>query len=494
MTYHLAIDIGASSGRHILGSLENGKIVLEEIHRFDNSQIRRNGHDCWDHEALAKHVIDGLKACAAVGKIPATVGVDTWGVDFILLDENLRPCSDMVAYRDARTQGMAEELEKKLSFAEHYARTGIQKAIFNTVYQLQALRLEHPEELERAAHFLMVPDYVNFRLTGKVANEYTNATTSALVNARTKTWDPDVLSALDVPARIFGPLSTPGTVLGGFSEEVAREVGFNATVVLPATHDTGSAYLSVPARDDRAIFLSSGTWSIIGVENPEVITTPESQAANFSNEGGSWYRFRFLKNIMGLWMIQSVRRELNGVDYVQGKGRAATERALADLKGLKAEGEKWSFAELADAARAAAGFKSVVNAADPRFFAPESMIGAVIDACRESSQPVPGTVGELVKCIYLSLAASYAKEATELANITGKTYTSLNIVGGGSQDDYLNELTAEATGLEVFAGPMEGTATGNLIMQFIHSGEIADLAAARKAVARSFTSLAGDAQ
>ena len=486
MTYHLAIDIGASSGRHILGHLENGRIVLEEIHRFDNSQIRRNGHDCWDHEALAGHIIDGLKACAAQGKIPATVGVDTWGVDFILLDKDLRPCSDMVAYRDSRTQGMDAVIEKKLPFDELYAKTGIQKAVFNTIYQLQALRLEHPEQFERAAHFLMVPDYVNFRLTGKISNEYTDATTGALVNARTKTWDESVLAAIDVPSRIFGPLSTPGTVLGGFSEAVKREVGFDATVVLPATHDTGSAYLAVPARDDKAIFLSSGTWSIIGVENPDAITTPESLAANFSNEGGAWYRFRFLKNIMGLWMMQSVRRELNGVDYVEGKGREATEKALATLKGLKSVGEKWSFPDLIAAARGATGFTSVVNAADNRFFAPDSMAAEIIAACVESGQSVPSTVGELVQCIYLSLSASYAKEAKLLAGVTGKTYTSLNIVGGGSQDAYLNELTAKATGLEVFAGPIEGTAIGNLIVQFIHSGEFSDLAAARAAVAKSF--------
>ena len=484
MNYHLAIDIGASSGRHILGHLEGGRIVLEEMHRFDNSQVRKDGHDCWDHEALAQHVIDGIKACAAAGKIPSTIGIDTWGVDFILLDDELRPCSDMMAYRDARTEGMDAEVEKVLPFAEHYARTGIQKAIFNTVYQMAGLKREHPEQLEKAAHFLMVPDYLNFRLTGKISNEYTDATTTALVNARTKTWDDEILARLGLPQRIFGGLSTPGTALGGLSPEVQAEVGFDATVILPATHDTGSAYLAVPARDDKAIYLSSGTWSIIGVENAEPITTPESCAANFSNEGGAWYRFRFLKNIMGLWMMQSVRRELNGVDYVEGKGREATERALAGLKGLKGPGEKWSFGDLIDAARGASAFSSVVDAADRRFFAPESMTAAICAACAESGQAVPATVGELVQCIYLSLSASYAKEAKLLAGLTGKGYTSLNIVGGGCQDTYLNELTAKSTGLEVFAGPVEGTSIGNLIVQFIHGGEFADLAAARAAVAK----------
>ena len=486
MTYHLAIDIGASSGRHILGHIEDGKIVLEEIHRFDNSQIRKDGHDCWDHDALARHVIEGIKACAKTGKIPATIGIDTWGVDFILLDESLKPCSDMVAYRDARTTGMDEFVESIIPFADHYARTDIQKAIFNTVYQLAALKREHPDQLEKAAHFLMVPDYLNYRLTGRISNEYTDATTTALVNAREKTWDSVVLEKLGLPRRIFGDLSLPGTVLGSLSAEVQAEVGFDATVILPATHDTGSAYLAVPARDDNAVYLSSGTWSIIGVENTEPIATPESCAANFSNEGGAWYRFRFLKNIMGLWMMQSVRRELNGVEYVEGKGREATEKALAGLKGLKAPGEKWSFGDLITAARGAESFNSVVDAADKRFFAPDSMTAAVCSACEESGQAVPSTVGELVRCIYLSLAQSYAKEAKLLAGITGKTYTSLNIVGGGCQDTYLNELTAASTGLEVFAGPIEGTSIGNLIVQFIHSGEFADLAAARAVVAKSF--------
>ncbi|MBR4652826.1 MAG: rhamnulokinase [Kiritimatiellae bacterium] len=487
MTYRLAIDIGASSGRHILGHIEDGRIVLEEIYRFDNSQIRRGGHDCWDHEALVRHVVAGIKACAAAGKIPSTIGIDTWGVDFILLDDALNPCSDMVAYRDARTDGMDAEVEKTLPFAEHYARTGIQKAIFNTVYQLAALKREHPEQLEKAAHFLMVPDYLNFRLTGRIANEYTDATTTALVNAREKTWDAAVLERLGLPRRIFGELSMPGTALGGLSPEVRDEVGFDATVVLPAAHDTGSAYLAVPARDDRAVYLSSGTWSIVGVENTEPIATPESCAANFSNEGGAWYRFRFLKNIMGLWMMQSVRRELNGVEYVEGKGRAATEKALSGLGGLKAPGEKWSFPDLIEAAKGAVSFTSVVDAADRRFFAPESMAGAICAACAESGQVVPSTVGELVQCIYLSLAASYAKEVRLLAGITGKDYTSLNIVGGGCQDAYLNALTAKATGLEVFAGPVEGTSIGNLIVQFIHGGEFADLAAARAAVAKSLS-------
>ena len=483
MKKHLAIDIGASSGRHILGWVEDGKIQLKEIYRFDNSQIVRNGHDCWDIQALARHVLLGCKVAADIGEVPGTVGIDTWGVDFVLVDERGLPVGDAVAYRDKRTEGMPEYVDSIIPFNELYAHTGIQKAVFNTIYQLTALKREHPEQLEKADRLLFIPDYLNFVLTGCLANEYTDASTSSLVNAETCDWDREVIARLGLPDRIFKPLSMPGTVIGGFTSAVQSVVGYNAKVVLPACHDTGSAYLAVPARDDRAIYLSSGTWSIIGVENPEAIATPESCAANFSNEGGAWKRFRFLKNIMGLWMIQSIRRELNGVAYVEGKTGDVASEALAKISDWE-KGKKYSFADLENAARAASGFSAVVDAADKRFFAPESMTSAVCAACAESGQPEPSTVGELVQCVYSSLARCYAREAKLLASITGKEYTTLNIVGGGSQDSYLNELTAASTGLEVVAGPTEGTAIGNLIVQMIASGEFEDLVAARKAIVR----------
>ena len=477
MTYHLAIDIGASSGRHILGHLEDGKMILEEVYRFDNSQIRKDGHDCWDHQALARSVLQGIAKCKEIGQIPATIGIDTWGVDFILLDEQGLPCSDMVAYRDARTEGADALVDAAISADELYARCGIQKMLFNTIYQLAALKKEHPEQLEKAQRLLMVPEYLNFVLTGKMANEYTNATTGNLVNARAKDWDWEVIDKLGLPSRIFGKLEMPGTALGGLTSAVQATVGFDAQVVLPATHDTGSAFLAVPARDDQAVYISSGTWSLLGVENAEPITTPEAKAANFTNEGGAWYRFRFLKNIMGLWMIQSIRRELNGVDYVEGKEKTAS-WSLADYE----KGRKYSFADLENAAKAASAFAGRVNANDTRFFSPESMIAEVLAA----ADVKPATVGELMQCVYASLADCYAKMIRSLSDLTGKSYTSVNIVGGGSKDGYLNKLTAEATGLEVFAGPTEGTAIGNLIVQFIASGELADLAAARVCVGRSF--------
>jgi len=480
MKYHLAIDIGASSGRHILGHVENGKIELEEVYRFENRQIQHDGHDCWDLVALAKSVLEGIGKCREIGKIPETVGIDTWGVDFVLIGKDLMPVSDMVAYRDARTQGMDEVVEKVISKVDLYGRCGIQKMAFNTIYQLAALKREHPEQLDAAVRFLMVPDYLNFVLSGKMVNEYTDATTTNLVNAAAKDWDFELIEMLGFPKDVFGPLAMPGTVIGHFTNAVQDVVGFDAKVILPATHDTGSAYLAVPARDDCAVYLSSGTWSLLGVENKDPITTPESCAANFTNEGGAWHRFRYLKNIMGLWMIQSVRRELNGVSYVAGKEIAAV--PLADWE----KGREYSFGELCDMAVAASGFDSVVDANDQRFLSPASMIAEIRKACEDGGKPVPATIGELVRCVYMSLAKCYADAIRQLEGITGKKYTSLNIVGGGSKDSFLNELTRDATGLEVFAGPVEGTAIGNLAVQFIASGEFADLAEARKAIAESF--------
>lgn len=476
MNYFLAIDIGASSGRHILGHIANDKLQLEEVYRFVNTQVRKNGHDCWNTDALKESIVAGLKACKVAGKIPSSIGIDTWGVDFVLIDDKGRDVSDAVAYRDARTAHADEIVDACITPAELYARTGIQKQLFNSIYQLAALKREHPEQLQAAHHFLMMPDYLNYFLTGICANEYTNASTTNLVNARSKTWDTELLTALGLPTEIFGELKMPGTVLGPLRKEIADEIGFDTTVILPATHDTGSAYLAVPARDDKAVYLSSGTWSLLGIENTEPITSDAAREANFTNEGGAWYRYRFLKNIMGLWMIQSLRRELNGESYVAGK--AQNEVPLSDWQ----SGKKYSFADLEQVARAATHFSSTVAVDDARFLSPESMIAEIRAACQASGKNVPNTVGEIVQCVYLSLAQCYANAVKKLEEITGKKFTSMNIVGGGSQDTYLNELTAQATGLEVLAGPTEGTAIGNLIIQLIAAGEATDLIAARKLI------------
>lgn len=476
MQYYLAVDIGASSGRHILGHVENGSMVLEEMYRFDTKQIHKNGHDCWDMDGLWHSILEGLKECKAAGKIPVTMGIDTWAVDFVLLDGLGKPVGDAVAYRDKRTAGMDEIVSRVISPAELYERTGIQKQIFNTIYQLVALKQENPEQLASAKSFLMIPEYFNFLLTGMRQNEYTNATSTNLINVRIKTWDMELIQKLSLPPNIFGPLAMPGTSLGHFTQTVREEVGFDCEVLLPATHDTGSAFLAVPARDDKAVYISSGTWSLLGVENDKPITTEASRLQNFTNEGGFQYRYRYLKNIMGLWMIQSIRRELNGISYVSGKNGEKVEKT-----------KEISFAELEKSAREAGGFESIVDVNDEMFLAPDSMIGAVKEYCRKTEQAVPSSTGELMQCVYKSLAQCYATTIENLSHLTGRQYTSINIVGGGSKDGYLNEITSRASGLPIFVGPTEGTALGNLIVQMITAGDYPDLAAARKAIKHSFT-------
>ena len=478
--YYLAIDIGASSGRHVLGHIEDGRIVLEEMHRFDNIQQRLRGHDCWDVDMLWENVLVGLEKCREAGKVPISMGIDTWGVDFVLLDKAGNRIGDAVAYRDARTNGIADEVDAKIGLERIYSKTGIQRQSFNTIYQLAALEREHPEELALADRFLMIPEYLNYLLCGKAVNEYTNATTTCLLHASTLEWDADLLEAVGAPRRIFGPVAMPGTSLGGFTREVQERLGFDCEVVLPATHDTGSAYLAVPALDQNAVYLSSGTWSLLGAENAGPITTEAARLENFTNEGGYQLRYRFLKNIMGLWMIQSIRRELNGVDYVAGKGegRVASEKILG-------------FGDLIDMARAeeervGGAPAPCVDVNDDRFLAPESMIEEIKQACADTDQEVPQNTGAVMRCVYESLTRCYADAIKVLSELTGRTYTSINVVGGGCQDAYLNDMTAKACGLPVYAGPIEGTSLGNLVVQMLKTEEFDNLQEARDAVRVSF--------
>ena len=472
--YFLAIDIGASSGRHMLGWMEEGKMMLREMYRFENRQQEKDGHLCWDLDNLWNGVVEGLKACKKEGMIPETIGIDTWAVDFVLLDAEDKLIGNAVAYRDDRTKGMDSEVFSIIPEKELYERTGIQKQPFNTIYQLMAVKRQAPRDLERAETFLMLPDYLNFRLTGVKKQEYTNATSTNLVNARDKAWDMELISRLGFPEKLFGELSVPGTVVGALSTEIEELVGFSSTVILPATHDTGSAFLSVPARDETSVYLSSGTWSLLGVENPEPITSQDAQKANLTNEGGAFYRYRFLKNIMGLWIIQSIRRELNGSEYVEGR------------KSKYATGRNYSFPDLIQEARGCEDFETVLDVNDESFLAPVSMIDAIKDYCKASGKAVPETVGEIMQCVYKGLAKCYGDTVKQISEITGKEITAVNIIGGGCQDAYLNELTAKATGLPVFAGPIEGTAIGNLVIQMIKAGIFKDLAGARECIYRSF--------
>ena len=456
--YYLAIDIGASSGRHILGHMEDGKMVLEEIHRFPNGMREKDGHKCWDTEVLFSAIVEGMKKCKEAGKIPVSMGIDTWAVDFVLLDKEDRMIGNAVGYRDSRTAGMDEKVYEIIPEESLYGRTGIQKQIFNTIYQLMAVKEQHPEALEQAESMLMIPEYFNFLLTGKKAAEYTNASTTQLVSPETKDWDYELIGMLGYPKRIFQKIEKPGTVLGSLTEELQREVGFDCKVILPATHDTGSAVMAVPTNEDNTIYISSGTWSLMGTELKEANCSEESKRHNFTNEGGYDYRFRYLKNIMGLWMIQSVRKE------------------LAPDQG---------FGEICEAASKTA-ITSLVDCNADRFLAPENMTEEVQAACRENGEQVPEGIAEVASVIYNSLAKCYAQTITEIEEMSGITYDSIHVVGGGANAAYLNELTAKATGKTVYAGPTEATAIGNLTAQIITAGELSDLQEARKCIFDSF--------
>lgn len=456
--YYLAIDIGASSGRHMLASMKDGKMQLEEVYRFPNGMDDKNGTLCWNVERLFTEIKNGLKKCKEIGKLPVSMAIDTWGVDYVLLDKDDRILGDTVGYRDSRTEGMDEKVYEVIPQDELYARTGIQKQIFNTVYQLMAVKEYHPEYLEQAESILMIPDYFHFLLTGVKKNEYTNATTGQLVSPKTNDWDYEMIDMLGYNSKMFQPVSMPGTVVGEFTEEVQKEVGFNCTVVLPATHDTGSAVLAVPTNDDDAVYISSGTWSLMGIERKEADCSMESMKANFTNEGGYDHRFRYLKNIMGLWMIQSVKKEF---------------------------AEDLSFAQICEMASKET-ISSIVDCNDDCFLAPKSMIKAVQDFCRKTGQQVPETVGEISSVIYNSLAKCYGDTVKEIEEITGKKYSTIYVVGGGSNAGYLNELTAKYTGKKVSAGPSEATAIGNVIVQMLHDGVFKDLPEARTCVRESF--------
>lgn len=459
ITYYLAVDIGASSGRHILGWMDKGKIRMEEIYRFENKLEKRNGHLCWDLDHLFHEVVEGMRKCKELDRIPASVGIDTWGVDFVLLDANGNVLGNTVAYRDGRTKGMDEEVYKVISESELYGRNGIQKQLFNSIYQLMAIKKETPQLLERAERFLMIPEYLNYRLTGVAMNEYTNATTTQLVNAKTQDWDFELMEMLSLPTKIFGELNMPKTLVGPLSSNMAKRVGFQTNVVLPATHDTGSAVMAVPTNSDDSIYLSSGTWSLMGIERLLPDCTEMSRKHNFTNEGGYHHRYRYLKNIMGMWVMQNLRREFK---------------------------HKYTFEELYELAHIGRYFTSIVDVNDDTFLAPESMIRALQDYCEQTGQEKPETECELLYCVYRSLAKCYAKTVAEIETVTGRTYDTIHVVGGGCQDKFLDRLLVEVTGKEVYAGPVEATAIGNIMAQMLRDDVFEDLKEARRVVAKSF--------
>ena len=456
--YYLAVDIGASGGRHMLAHIEEGKILLEEIYRFPNGMKRVDGCLCWDLEALFYEIKEGLKHCKEIGKIPSFMGIDTWAVDYVLLDEKERILGKTYGYRDERTKGMDKKVYEEISLNDLYARTGIQKQIFNTIYQLMAVKQKEPELLEKAESMLMIPDYFHFLLTGVKCTEYTNATTTQLVSPVSMDWDYELINRLGYPKKIFGKISRPGTLVGNFSTEIQKEIGYDCQVILPATHDTGSAVVAIPTTEDDALYISSGTWSLMGTELFKANCSAESRVRNLTNEGGYEYRFRYLKNIMGLWMIQSVRKEFE---------------------------EEYSYTYIC-AQASKQKIPSIVDCNDDMFLAPPSMIEAVKNYCEKTGQQVPQNEWEIAAVIYNSLGKCYGDTIAQIEEMTGEQYERIYVVGGGSNAEYLNQITAKYTGCTVYAGPGEATAIGNLLVQMIYNHEFEDLKEARECVKKSF--------
>lgn len=450
MTYHLAVDIGASSGRTILGWIDDGKLKLEEIYRFENYIKKEKGTLVWDTNHLLKEVKNGIARCAELDKIPKTIAIDTWGVDYVLIDENGNEILPAVSYRDDRTNFVQEEMSKLVSQKELYSRTGIQKQNFNTVYQLYCDK--KTGKLDDAKHFLMIPDYIAYKLTGVMKNEYTNATTTNLVNAKTKSWDYEIIDRIGIKKDIFFELSQPKTEIGSFSEETKKEVGFDSIVICAPSHDTASAVCACPL-NSNSVYISSGTWSLIGTENTEPVLTNEAMNANFTNEGGINYRFRFLKNIMGMWLFQNIRRNLD---------------------------KKFTYDDMMNLAMQS-GYCEKIDPNAPEFIAPENMIEAVKKYLNNDSLPLDGVINS----VYHSLAQSYADAVLEIEKISGKNIESINIVGGGSKDRYLNSLTRKYTGKKVIAGPVEATAAGNIICQLMYADKNLTLEKVRELVKNS---------
>lgn len=452
MKYCLAIDMGASSGRHILGSVENGKLKLEEIYRFENGITDIGGTLCWDIEKLFEEIKNGLKECKNRGIIPETVAIDTWGVDYVLLDKDKKEILPAVSYRDGRTQGIPEEIDNIIPRKELYELTGIQAINFNSIYQLYCDKKSG--KLDKAQYFLMMPEYFSFKLTGEIRNEYTLTTTGGLVNAKTFERDEELLEKLGIPKRIFSPLSLPGTVVGNFSEEIKNEVGFDTTVILCASHDTASAVAACSV-GDNGIYISSGTWSLIGTENAEPVVCEKAMNSGFTNEGGVLHRYRFLENIMGMWLLQSIRKNLD---------------------------KKYTYDEMMQMAMDS-DFVEYINPNAPDFLAPDNMIEAIRNYLGKPNLPI----GDVLNSVYHSLAKAYNDAVKVVEEISNKQIDVINIVGGGCKDKYLNSLTEKYTGKKVIAGPVEATASGNIMVQLMYLDENLDLTGARELIKNSFS-------
>jgi rhamnulokinase len=464
-TRYLAIDLGAESGRAMLGRLGGARLTIEELRRFPNLPVRLPGSLHWDVLRLWGEVADSIRMAAHhQGDRLASVGLDTWGVDFALLDRRDALIGNPYHYRDNRTDGMQAEAFRRMPREQIFEHTGIQFMQINTLYQLLALVLARDPALEIAVTFLTMPDLLNFWLTGQKGCEFTNATTTQCYDPRAGGWATPVLNALGIPVGIFPQVIAPGTLLGPLRPALAQELGADDLVlVAPACHDTGSAVAAVPAEGANFAWLSSGTWSVIGVEAPAPVIDERSLAFNLTNEGGVNGTFRCSKNIMGLWIVQECRRT------------------------WVANGHDWSYDELARMAELSAPLAAVIDPDDDEFFKPGDMPSRIQTFCRRTGQTAPSEPGAIVRCALESLALKYRWVLERLQTVTGQHLDPIHIIGGGAQNQLLNQFTADATGRTVVAGPVEATAIGNLLVQAIALGQLGSLADARTVVRRSFT-------
>ena len=457
----LAFDLGASNGRAILGQLENDRLTMRELHRFENNYIVRDGVFQWDLPYLLDNLKQGLAAFrdANVGQLDC-FGIDTWGVDYGLLDENGQLVANPRAYRYAVDADM-EAAWETVDFPTQFRRTGIAALNFNTVYQLYRRKREGDPELQKAATLLLLPDLLGYLLTGEKKSEYTNVTTTMLYNPTTRDWDWETIRALGLPEKIFTEIDRAGQLRGCLRADLAEEIGINrAAFAAVGTHDTASAVAAIPGSGNFA-FCSSGTWSLFGVETDKPILTDAVRNANFSNEGTIQGGFRPLKNIMGLWLIQECRRD------------------------WERQGRKYSWNEIVIEAQGAEPFRSVIDPDYGEFFAGGDMVRKIQDYCRRTAQPVPETVGQVARCIYESLALKYRWAMERLEEIKGQPLSQLNIVGGGIQNKLLNQMAADSIDRPVVTGPVEGAAMGNLLAQAMALVEVRDVAHLRQIVRNS---------
>ena len=460
---YLAADFGGGSGRIIAGFLHHGKLELEEVYRFSNRQVKLGNHIYWNFPALFEDMKTGLKLAAQKGYAVKSIGIDTWGVDFGLIDKHGNLLGNPVCYRDARTEGIPEEVFKLLNERQHYADTGIQVMAINTLFQLYSMKQHQDAQLEVARQLLFMPDLFSYFLTGVANNEYCIASTSELLDAQSRNWSVDTIRALGIPEHLFGEIILPGTIRGTLKEDIARETGLGTVdVIAVGSHDTASAVAAVPAVENPIAFLSSGTWSLLGVEVDEPILTEEARKAQFTNEGGVDGKIRFLQNITGLWILQRLMSE------------------------WKACGEEQNYDIIIPQA-AEAQIATIIPVDDATFMNPENMENALIHYCRHHALQVPKNKAETVRCVLQSLAFKYRQAVEQLNHCLPSPIRQLNIIGGGSQNQLLNQLTADELGIPVYAGPVEATAMGNILTQAMAKGKIADLRELREIVTRSVT-------